>query len=319
MNATGHNNIDQQVSCQASHKPTYLPKSTGFRTRVQQNQSIQKQPVYPYNKPNQYPLSTGACLMFNDVLLSKFHHSPLIIILSNLPSTQAEQSRWNKKVKSKWYMWNLETGGAGAHPALDGGPTWRAFLHPLLLMEVAAFGTDDLVGTREEHHGHLLTQAHDTLPVALYIIKIEILGYCYVGQNLGIAVLSPFRKMQCIGLIVSSPLGGSNLWRVQGHLQLCNMLLKSTDLTLVSLCVIRCFKMQQILFWPHGGLNLLPLFPLWGYKGNCLNLSSLLLFPPCLQVFEIIEKNKDVNMWWYIVKAGYKVNRWGWGNRIKPN
>lgn len=294
MNATG-NRATSIIRFPAKHHTNrhFSPNSTVLRTRVQQNQSIQKRPVYPYNKPNQYPLSTGACLMFNDVLLSKFHHSPLII-LSNLPSTQAEQSRWNKKVKSKWYMWNLETGGAGAHPALDGGPAWRAFLHPLLLMEVAAFDTDDLVGAREEHHGHLLTQAHDALPIALYIIKIEILGYCYVGQNLGIAVLSPFRKMQCIGFIVGSPLGSSNLWRVQGHFQLCNMLLKSTDLTLVSLCIIRGFKMQQILFWPHGGLNLLPLFPLWGYKGNCFNLSSLLLFPPCLQVFEIIEKTKDV-------------------------
>ena len=261
---------------------------------MQENQNTQNLPVYPYNKPNHYPLSAGAWL-----ILTMYYCRCFITLTPSLFSPIFHQLKLSnqgekKKVNSKLYMWNLATGGAGAHPALDGGPARRALLHPLLLMEVAAFGTDHLVGTREEHHGHLLTQAHDALPVTLYIIKIEILGHCYIGQNLGIAVLSPFRKMQCVGFIVGSPLGGSNLWRVHRHLQLQDLLLKSTDLTLVSLCIICCFKMQRILFWPHWCLDLIPLFPLWGNKGNCLNLCSLFLFPPCLQVLTIRQKISDV-------------------------
>lgn len=234
--------------------------------------------------------------MFDDVLLSLFHHSHPSLFSPIFHQLKLSNQGGKKNVNSKLYMWNLATGGAGAHPTLDGGPARRALLHPLLLMEVAAFNADHLVGTREEHHGHLLTQAHDALPVTLYIIKIEILGYCYIGQNLGIAVLSPFRKMQRVGFIVGSPLGGSNLWRVHRDLQLRDLLLKSTDLTLVSLCIIRCFKMQQILFWPHWCLDLIPLFPFWGNKGNCLNLCSLFLFPPCLQVLKIIQKINDVTI-----------------------
>uniref|UniRef100_A0A0A9E5S5 Uncharacterized protein n=1 Tax=Arundo donax TaxID=35708 RepID=A0A0A9E5S5_ARUDO len=104
-------------------------------------------------------------------------------------------------------------------------------------MQVVAFCTHDLVGAREEDDRHLLTQAHDALPVALNIIKIDILLY----QNWSIAVLSPFRKTQCVVFVVCSPLGSSNVCRVQGQFQLRNLLLKSTKLTLVSLHIILGF------------------------------------------------------------------------------
>jgi hypothetical protein len=104
-------------------------------------------------------------------------------------------------------------------------------------MQVVAFSAHNLVGAREEDDRHLLTQAHDALPVTLNIIKTGILLY----QNWSIAALPPFRKMQRMAFVVCSPLGSSNVCKAQGHSQLENLLLNSTNLTLVSLHIILSF------------------------------------------------------------------------------
>lgn len=180
------------------------------------------------------------------------------------PSWALFISRSQKKHYSEYctskILGNLrEGGGANTDSSLNDGPTRRTIFHTLPLVKLVAFCAQHLVCAGKEDDGYLIGQAHDTLPLSLYLFRFqEIQG---PGDEKAVILLSclfRFQKIQGPGdekavVLLSSiatirtPFERRNLGRVCPLSQSHNLLCKLPDIVFVSLQIGFCFHFHLVL------------------------------------------------------------------------